>query len=316
MIVVNENILVIKLGALGDFIQAAAPFAAIRAHHHRSSITLLTTSPFAEFAVKSHWFDDVWVDHRPNFYDLVGWLGLRSRLRRGGFTRVYDLQTSNRSGLYFRLFWPDRAPDWSGIARGCTLPHDNPTRNFLHTVERQAEQLAMAGLAAPSAPDFSWVEGDISHFNVQQPFVIIAPGGALHRQAKRWPAESYHALSMELAATGLQPVVVGSASERSLGEEVLAGCDIGHNLAGQTNLEDLFLLARDAEGAVGNDTGPMHIFAAQGCPTLVLYSSASDPELCAQRGDTVTILRRERLQDLSVKDVVAALSAVNAGPSS
>ena len=70
----------------------------------------------------------------------------------------------------------------------------------------------------------------------------------------------------------------------------------------------------DADGAVGNDTGPMHIFAAQGCRTLVLYSNASDPALCAQRGDTVTILRRERLQDLSVKDVAAALSVVNAGP--
>ena len=312
----SENILVIKLGALGDFIQAAASFAAIRTHHHRSRITLLTTAPFAEFAVKSQWFDDVWVDRRPKSYDLAGWLGLRSRLRRGGFTRVYDLQTSSRTGRYFRLFWPDPPPDWSGIARGCTLPHDNPTRDFMHTVERQAEQLAMAGLPGPSAPDFSWVRGDISRFNFQERFVILAPGGAPHRPAKRWPVGSYRALAMKLAATGLQPVVVGSARELSLGEEVLAGCDIGHNLAGQTNLEDLFLLARDANNAVGNDTGPMHIFAAQGCRTLVLYSSASNPELCAQRGDAVTILRREHLQGLSVTDVAMALSTVNSGASS
>ena len=137
-----------KARALGDFIQAAASFAAIRIHHHRSRITLLTTAPFAEFAVKSPWFDNVWVDHRPKSYDLAGWLGLRSRLRRGRFTRVYDLQTSRRTARYFRLFWPGPPPDWSGIARGCTLPHDNPTRDFMHTVERQAEQLAMAGLRA------------------------------------------------------------------------------------------------------------------------------------------------------------------------
>ena len=86
--------------------------------------------------------------------------------------------------------------------------------------------------------------------------------------------------------------------------------------AGQTNLEDLFLLARDAYSAVGNDTGPMHIFATQGCRTLVLYSGASDPALCAQRGDTVTILRREHLQDLSATDVAMALSTVNSGASS
>ena len=187
-------------------------------------------------------------------------------------------------------------------------------RDFMHTVERQAEQIAMAGLQAPSVPDFSWVRGDISRFNFQERFVILAPGGAPHRPAKRWPIGSYRALAMELATTGLQPVVVGSAGELPLGEAVLAGCDIGHNLAGPTNLEDLFLLARNADSAVGNDTGPMHIFAAQGCRTLVLYSSASNPALCAQRGDNVTILRREHLLDLSVKDVAMALSTVNPGP--
>ena len=189
-------------------------------------------------------------------------------------------------------------------------------RDFMHTVERQAEQLAMAGLPAPSTPDFSWVRGDVSRFNFQERFVILAPGGAPHRHAKRWPVGSYRALAMELVATGLQPVVVGSARELSLGEEVLAGCEIGHNLAGQTNLEDLFLLARDANGAIGNDTGPMHIFATQGCRTVVLYSGASDPALCAQRGDNVTILRREHLQDLSATDVAMALSTVNSGASS
>ena len=312
----NENILVIKLGALGDFVQAAAPFAAIRAHHHRSFITLLTTLPFAEFAAKSLWFDDVWVDQRPKFYNISGWLGLRSRLRGAGFSRVYDLQTSSRSGGYLRLFWPDQTPDWSGVARGCTLPHANPDRNFMHTIERQAEQLSMAGLTASTDPDFSWVQGDVSHFSLEERFVVLAPGGAPHRPGKRWPIVSYQALAKGLASTGLQPIVVGSESEFLLGEEVLAGCDIGQNLAGKTSLEELFLLALKADGAVGNDTGPMHIFAAQGCRTLVLYSYDSDPTLCAQRGESVRILQRERLQDLSVEDVVAALTSINALASS
>ena len=97
----------------------------------------------------------------------------------------------------------------------------------MHTVERQAEQLVMAGLFGPVCPRLSWVRGDISRFNFQERFVILAPGGAPHRHAKRWPVRSYRALAMELAATGLQPVVVGSARELSLGEEVLAGCEIG-----------------------------------------------------------------------------------------
>ena len=305
---VSDKILVIKLGALGDFVQAAGPFSTVREHHHRSTITLLTTEPFAEFAVKSPWFDQVWIDRRPKLLNIPDWLSLRSQLLGADFSRVYDLQTSNRSSHYFKLFWPHKAPEWSGIAGGCSHPHANPKRDFMHTLERQAEQLEMAGLSAPPVPDFSWVQSDLSRFGLTDRFAVLAPGGAPHRPDKRWPAASCAELAAQLEEDGLQPVVIGMAAEKDLGDEVVAECESGLNLAGETSLEDLFLLARQAECAIGNDTGPMHIFAAEGCRTLVLYSNASDPAFCAQRGDKVNILRRESLGDLSVKDVTAALA--------
>ena len=61
----DDRILVIKLGALGDMVQAFGPFQAIRRHHGHAHITLLTTAPFAEFAMATGWFDEVWVDARP-----------------------------------------------------------------------------------------------------------------------------------------------------------------------------------------------------------------------------------------------------------
>ncbi|WP_431272755.1 glycosyltransferase family 9 protein [Dankookia sp. P2] len=45
-----QRILVIKLAALGDFVQAFGPFAAIRAHHPGAEVTLLTTPPYAGLA--------------------------------------------------------------------------------------------------------------------------------------------------------------------------------------------------------------------------------------------------------------------------
>lgn len=64
-----ERILVIKLGALGDFVQAMGPAAAIRAHHERAEITLLTTAPFVELARAAPYFDRIWVDERPGLAD-------------------------------------------------------------------------------------------------------------------------------------------------------------------------------------------------------------------------------------------------------
>ena len=55
-----ERILVIKLGALGDVVQATGPFAAIRAHHPDAHITLLTSPAYRDFLSASDWFDAFW----------------------------------------------------------------------------------------------------------------------------------------------------------------------------------------------------------------------------------------------------------------
>ena len=49
----RRRILVIKHGALGDFVLATGPFAAIRAHHPDEWIVLLTTAPYAALAETS-----------------------------------------------------------------------------------------------------------------------------------------------------------------------------------------------------------------------------------------------------------------------
>ena len=86
------RILVIKLGALGDFVQAMGPAAAIRAHHRDAEITLLTTAPYAELAGAAPYFDAVWIDTRPSLLDPVGLWRLRRKLRQGRFDLVYDLK--------------------------------------------------------------------------------------------------------------------------------------------------------------------------------------------------------------------------------
>ncbi len=298
-----SRILVVKLGALGDFVQAMGPFAAIRRHHRDAHVTLLTGAAFADFAAASPYFDAVWVDDRPRLWDVGGWLRLRRKLIDGAFDRVYDLQTSDRSGAYFRLLGPGRRPEWSGIALGCSHPHANPGRDLMHTAERQAEQLQMAGIATVSAPDLSWVGADISRFRLSQPYVLLVPGGSVHRPEKRWPATHFAGLGATLAASGQQPVLLGTATEKSMIKAILRNCPTGLDLAGETSLADIANLARGAKAAIGNDTGPMHLIAAAGCRALVLFSSASDPALCAPRGADVTVLRRERLADLPPAEV-------------
>ena len=58
------------------------------------------------------------------------------------------------------------APPWCGIASGCLYPHKNPSRDDMHTLDRQADQLAVAGIHTVPEPDLSWMTGDIARFDL------------------------------------------------------------------------------------------------------------------------------------------------------
>jgi ADP-heptose:LPS heptosyltransferase len=300
----HMRILIIKLGALGDFVQAMGPAAAIRAHHADAQITLLTTAPYAELARAAPYFDDVWIDERPGFFDPVGLWRLRRRLHEGRFDRVYDLQTSDRSSFYHRLMG---RPAWSGIARGASLPHVNPARDAMHTLDRQAEQLRVAGIAQVPAPDLAWAARDVAHFALPERLLLMAPGGSAHRPEKRWPIAGFAALAVLAARHRITPVIIGGAAEGSLGAVIAERCASACDLTGRTSFGEIVSLGQQALYAVGNDTGPMHLIVAAGCAATVLYSAASNPDLTAPRGARIAILRRPVLADLAVDEVAATL---------
>ena len=295
----------IRLGALGNIVQSLGPFAAIRAHHADAEVTLLTRAPYAAWLAGAPFFDRVWIDEAPAGWDLPGWWRLRRLLIAGRFDRVYDLQTSARSNRYFHLL-PRRArPEWSGIARGCSHPDSDPARDTRHDLDRQRGQLAAAGIATvPDAP-LAWTDGALARFDLPHEIALLVPGSAPHRPAKRWPIAHYAALARTLAARGIAPIAVGGADERTLGAAL--GAAGARDLTGQTTLGEVVALARRATLAIGNDTGPMHLIAAAGCRSIVLFSSASDPALCAPRGPRVALLRRPDLADLTPADVFALI---------
>jgi ADP-heptose:LPS heptosyltransferase len=309
-----RRILVIRLSALGDFVQALGPIAAIRLHHAGDRVSLLTTSPLADFARELGLFDEVLVDDRPGPLALPGWLALRRRLRQGRFDRVYDLQTSDRSSVYAWLLRPG-LPEWSGIAAGCSHPHANPERDRQHTLDKQAEQLLMAGIYPtplpalppldPALPDRLVAQLDARRLDRTRDFVLLVPGSSPQHLAKRWPAARFAMLARALDEIGTVPVVVGSPHEAPLAGAIREACAGAVDLVGQTDIATLAALAQRARLTVGNDTGVCHLAAAAGCPLIVLFSQDTDPARCAPRGRLVQVLAVPDLNDLAAETVIA-----------
>jgi ADP-heptose:LPS heptosyltransferase len=304
---------VIKLGALGDIVQATGSTKAIRNFHRDARIVLLTTRPYADFMRSAPYFDEVWVDERPGWADPAGLLRLMRRLRGGRFDRVYDLSTRTRSALYFWLMrrpgFKSGGPEWSGIVRCASHRQpDTPERRRMHTLDREADQLRWAGIAGPiPPPDLSWATADIARFALPPGYVLLMPGGAPHRPEKRWPLDRFVELARRIAAAALTPVVIGGPAERDLGRAIAAAVPAARDLTGATDFPDVAALGAGARRAIGNDTGPMHLAVAGGAAATVLYSAASDPALTAPRGKDVVILRVDDLADLAVDEVASTL---------
>ena len=106
--------------------------------------------------------------------------------------------------------------------------------------------------------------------------VAIMPG-AEYGPAKRWPAHRFGALAARLAGAGSQVWLLGSESERNLGEEVRVAADHEGviNLCGRTTLADAVDLLGAAAVAVTNDSGLMHVAAAVDTHVVSLYGSTT-----------------------------------------
>ena len=305
------RILIIKLSALGNVVLSLGPFAAIRAYHPKAEITVLTTPAYAGWLASAPWFDHVIRDGRPPWWDFRGMMRLRQTLRSGGFDRVYDLQTSGRSSRYFRFFPRDARPEWCGIAAGCSHPHRMPPGTWMHDIDRQYAQLAVAGITERAPVDLSWSRGDVGRFGLPERFALLVPGSSAHRPGKRWPVARYGELAGVLLARGIVPIVAGTRDEAPLGAAIRAVTPDAVDLTGQTTLPELTELTRLAVCAIGNDTGPMHLAAAAECPSVVLFSRDSDPALCAPRGRWVRTLREADLAQLPLGAVIDALPALS-----
>ncbi len=107
-------------------------------------------------------------------------------------------------------------------------------------------------------------------------YFVLAPG-ATFGSAKMWPVDRYSALARMITdRTGWKVAVVGSESEAGAGNIILnASGRTGNNLAGRLTVRELMCVINGAELLVGNDSGPAHISAALGRPTVAIFGSTS-----------------------------------------
>src|SRR5262245_31790797 len=128
--------------------------------------------------------------------------------------------------------------------------------------------------------------------------LIALNAGATNSRAKRWPEDRFAALADRLIeALGSRVVFIGAASERDGADRVIRQMKRrgAVNLAGETGMTELIGALDACDLIISNDTGPAHIAAALGRPTLTIFGPTNEFET-APRGARAESIRAEGVE--------------------
>jgi lipopolysaccharide heptosyltransferase II len=139
--------------------------------------------------------------------------------------------------------------------------------------------------------------GEAAHSLVNQagaqpgkPLAVLCPG-SVNSRAKRWPPERYAELADRLAESGMNVVLIGSPAELDVSKEVSGSAR--HQLivlTGKTTVAEAVAIISIADVLITNDTGPAHIGAALGTPTVVIFGP-TNPLTTYPLSPSATIVR-------------------------
>ncbi len=293
-----ERVLIVRLGAIGDVVNALTVAAALKDHAPQTEIGWLVHPLAAPLVQHNRAVDRVHVLPRQGWWRA--WKALRGEVRAQGYGLVVDLQRMLKSAVLARSV---RAPRLLGYDRprskegsGWLYPERIPTGpRQAHMVEQYAQfsaYLTGSDQVRHSLPDLpteaiAWAEP------LANPAPLIVHIGASKPQ-NRWAPARYAELVGGLLEQTNHPVILtGGPGDRADAEPTRAAHSQHARFAdwvGQTDLYQLLALLRHARLWIGCDTGPMHLAAASGVPVLALFGPA-DPRRTGPWGPQHRVLR-------------------------
>lgn len=221
---------------------------------------------------------------------IAGLFGKAAEVRKKNYDAVLILPTSfSAAFLAFTAGIPNRI-GWGDEGRSFLLTHivERPDPRERHLVWEYLD-LARKGLEkglpsktfrllAPVPKDIRKATGDLLKGMGSQGFIAVVPGGAFG-PARRWPLDQWVELMSRLMKERKESfLVIGGKEEAAYLEPLIDMFPKElqkrvHSLVGKTNVPVLAGVLARCKALISNDTGPMHVGAAVGTPTVAMYAS-------------------------------------------
>jgi len=310
-----SNILVIKHGSLGDIAQACGAIQDISENHKDGQIHLLTTKPYFDLFKKNPHISNVILDKRLSRLNLIYLYSLMRNIKKYNFSKVYDLQNSNRTAFYKRILFPNASKDiWSSTET--TLPEGTTKEDFDKdsVLSRFDHQLKSSGINTNHtlSPDFSWSPSDISqikNYHQLEKYIVLFPFCSPHLTSKKWPYYN-DLISMinEKLENKFKVVIAPGPGEIKDASSINALCVLDNGKA--LDISQLAALIKDSSFVVANDTGPAHMTAHLGSKGIALFGSHTTPFKVSIERENFKAIQTPELSKLSPEKVFERLSEI------
>jgi len=298
-----SNILIIKLGSLGDVVQISGALRDIREHHKNEKITILTTTKYLNLFKNCPYVDDCLEDERLPRYNIFYLLKLKKIINSFNFVKVYDLQNSNRTNFYRKFLF--NIKDWSSSR----VISENKYNNSV--LQRFDEQLRKSNIQTRYTlkPDFSWAAGQANNYNLDtdKKYILLFPFCSRDLIHKRWPYFSELINLIKQNHPQYELVVAPGPGEIEEAKSFNIKIALNNNLP--LNFFELASLIKKSHLVIANDTGPAHMAAHLGARGFTLFGPHTTPEKVSIEREKFIALQTMDLKSLFADRVYALIKS-------
>jgi ADP-heptose:LPS heptosyltransferase len=293
---VGSRIAVIRLRSLGDCVLTTPAIALLKAHRPDLRIGIVVEDRFRAVFEGNADLERVL---EPRASAVFSWhpvltLNLHGGTRSMALTAVSGAAMRAGFGHHrYSFLYSHRIPRAQEILG---------QERTVHTAEHLASAMFWLGVPRAEIPRAK-IHREASASRRLQP----APHAVLHpfasERAKTWPADRFIAVAGELKRGGLESVFLAGPGDD-------AAPFSRFNVWNDAPFADVISLVADAQMFIGNDSGPAHIAAAFGVPTVVLFGP-SDPAIWGPwRTETRVLHRPDGIARIDAAEVLEAVHSL------
>ena len=337
------NVLIVKLSAIGDVVHTLPSLRALRKLYPDAHVTWVVEEAAADLLAGHPDLNRVIVSSRKRWVDSIMHLrgtgatakevtSFLKTLRDRRYDLVIDFHGLFKSAVIVlasggrRKLGYKSMQELSGLFYNEKIPEDMAK----HAVDRYLDFARHLG--APAAEAEFIIPIDDEHrkrvhtllvskgIDPAEAFVAINP--VAYWDTKLWENEKFARLSDRIAKElGMKLIFTGGGGDETIGRIRAMMTAPSVSLEGETSLRELAYLYKISRLVVTTDSGPMHIAAAVGTPTVALFGP-TDPRRTGPYGEGHTVIRKNLpcspcfrkecdtmkcMRDISVEEVFEAV---------